>query len=58
MRDSSITNEERLQHILEAISKINSFIEGESEEGFINSTIIQNATLFQYAISRRSSGSY
>ncbi len=50
MRDSSITNEERLQHILEAISKINSFIEGESEESFINSTIIQNATLFQYAI--------
>ncbi len=47
MRDSSITNKERLQHILEAISKINDFIDRQSKESFLNSDILQNATLFQ-----------
>jgi uncharacterized protein with HEPN domain len=50
MRDSAITNKEGLQHILEAISKINGFIYGQSKESFLNSDIIQNATLFQFAI--------
>ena len=50
MRDSAITNKERLQHILEAISKINGFIDGQSKESFLNSDLIQNATLFQFAI--------
>jgi uncharacterized protein with HEPN domain len=50
MRDSSITNKERLQHILEAISKINDFIDRQSKESFLNSDILQNATLFQFAI--------
>ena len=50
MRDSSITNKERLQHILEAISNINSFINGKSKESFLNNVILQNAILFQFAI--------
>ena len=50
MRDSSITNKERLQHILEAISKINGFIDGECKESFLNNVILQNAILFQFAI--------
>ena len=50
MRDSLITNKERLQHILEAISRINSFIDGQNKESFLNSDVIQNAILFQFAI--------
>ena len=50
MRDSSITNKERLQHILEAISKINDFIDRKSKESFLNNVILQNAILFQFAI--------
>lgn len=50
MRDSSITNKERLQHILEAISKINGFIDGQCKESFLNSDVLQNAILFQFAI--------
>ena len=50
MRDSSITNRERLQHILEAIAKINGFINEQSKESFCKSNIIQDATLFQFAI--------
>ncbi len=50
MRDSSITNKERLQHILEAISSIDSFIEGQNKKSFLNSDLLQNAILFQFAI--------
>ena len=50
MRDSTITNKERLQHIIEAIAMINDFIDGQTKESFLNSDIIQNATLFQFAI--------
>ncbi|MCK5839280.1 MAG: DUF86 domain-containing protein [Bacteroidales bacterium] len=50
MRDSAITNKERLQHIIEAISRINDFIEGQSKESCLNSDVIQYATLFQFAI--------
>jgi len=50
MRDSTITNKERLQHILEAIFKINDFVKGQSKESFVNNDIIQNATLFQFTI--------
>ena len=50
MRDSSITNKERLQHILEAIVNINIFIEGHSKESFCKSDVTQDATLFQFAI--------
>ena len=50
MRDSSITNKERLQHILEAISKIEDFLKDDSKESFLNNAVLQNATLFQFAI--------
>ncbi len=50
MRDSSITNKERLQHSLEAISKINDFIDRKSKESFLNDAVLQNAILFQFAI--------
>ena len=50
MRDSSITNKERLQHILEAIAKISGFIDGQSKESFCKSNIIQDATLYQFTI--------
>jgi uncharacterized protein with HEPN domain len=50
MRDSSITNKERLQHILEAIAKINGFIDGQSKESFCKSDVIQDATLYQFTI--------
>ena len=50
MRDSSITNKERLQHILEAIFNINDFIDGKSKESFLNNVVLQNAILFQFAI--------
>lgn len=50
MRDHKITNKERLEHILEAISKINDFIKGQSKESFLNSNLMQDATLFQFTI--------
>lgn len=50
MRDSSITNKERLQHILEAISKIDDFLDGESKESFLKSEVLKNAALFQFSI--------
>lgn len=50
MRDSSITNKERLQHVLEAVSKINGFINGQCKESFLKSDVLQNAILFQFTI--------
>ena len=50
MRDSSITNKERLKQILEAISKINDFIDRKSKESFLNDAVLQNAILFQFTI--------
>jgi uncharacterized protein with HEPN domain len=50
MRDSTITNKERLQHILEAISKIDDFLKKESKESFLKNVVLQNAALFQFAI--------
>ncbi len=50
MKNSSITNKERLQHILEAIAEINGFIEEQNKESFLNNAVLQNAILFQFAI--------
>lgn len=50
MRDSSITNKDRLQHIFEAITKIQQYIKGQTKETFINSSMLQDAVLFQFAI--------
>jgi uncharacterized protein with HEPN domain len=50
MRDSKITSKERLQHILKAISEIEDFIKEHSKESFLNSSILINATLFQFAV--------
>ncbi len=40
MRDSSIINKERLQHILEAISNINGFIDGQNKESFLKNDVL------------------
>ena len=50
MRDKTIANKERLQHISEAILKIDEFSKGHSKETFLNDEILQNAILFQFAI--------
>jgi uncharacterized protein with HEPN domain len=50
MRDKRITGKERLMHILEAISEIETFTRSSSKVSFLNDPILINATLFQFAI--------
>jgi uncharacterized protein with HEPN domain len=50
MRDSKITSKERLEHILNAISDIESFVEQHSKKSFLNNSILIHATLFQFAV--------
>lgn len=50
MKDSRITGKERLDHILRAISEIETFTRGCSKDLFINDRVLVNATLFQFAI--------
>jgi uncharacterized protein with HEPN domain len=50
MRNSSISDKERLQHILEAINNIFSFIENISEDVFLEDIMIQSAVLFQFSV--------
>jgi uncharacterized protein with HEPN domain len=50
MRDNRITSKERLEDILKAISDIEDFIKEHSKESFLSSSILINATLFQFAV--------
>lgn len=50
MRNKSISNRERLEHIAEAISAIQNFIEGHTKETFLTNLVLINATLFQFSI--------
>lgn len=50
MRDSRIAGKERLEHILKAISDIESFTKRASKETSLNDVVLINATLFQFAI--------
>jgi uncharacterized protein with HEPN domain len=50
MRDKKADNKERIEHILKAISDIESFIENHTKESFLGSYVTINATLFQFAV--------
>jgi len=50
MRDSSITNKERLEHILDAIKNINSFVGDVGKEDFLSDVVMQSAVLYQFAV--------
>jgi len=50
MRDHKITSKERLEHIADAIKAIESFLEGQTKESFLNNVVLINATLFQFSI--------
>ncbi|MFH2142300.1 MAG: HepT-like ribonuclease domain-containing protein [Bacteroidota bacterium] len=50
MRDKEIGSKERIEHILKAISDIESFIENQTKESFLENYMAINATLFQLAI--------
>ncbi len=50
MKNSSISNKERLVHILEAINLIEEFTNNLTKQSFLNDKIIQSAVLFQFSI--------
>ena len=50
MRDKETDSKERIKHILKAISDIESFIENQTKESFLESYVTINATLFQFAV--------
>jgi len=50
MRNSGITSEERLEHIVKAISDIETFIMGNTKDSYLGNDVLINATLFQFAI--------
>jgi uncharacterized protein with HEPN domain len=50
MRDEMITSQDRLEHIMEAIKKIEAFIQNHTRESFLNNDVVISATLFQFAI--------
>ena len=50
MRDSSLTEQERLEHILEAMNKIESFTKDHNRDSFLKNDVVISATLFQFAI--------
>lgn len=50
MRDKETDSKERIEHILKAISDIESFIENQTKESFLESYLTINATLFQFAV--------
>ncbi len=50
MKNSSISNKERLVHILEAINLIEEFTNNLTKQSFLNDKVIQSAVLFQFSI--------
>jgi len=50
MRNSDITSEERLEHIVKAISDIEAFTFGSTKESYLVNYSLVSATLFQFAI--------
>jgi len=50
MRDKDITSHDRLEHIQEAMEKIETFMKGHTRESFLKDEVIISATLFQFAI--------
>ena len=50
MRDSSITEKERLIHIQQAVTEIEVFTKDVSRESFLNNRVLINAVLFQFTI--------
>jgi uncharacterized protein with HEPN domain len=50
MRNSTISSRERLQHIIECIMAIDSFLQNKTKEVFTDNLVLVNATLFQFAI--------
>ncbi len=50
MRDKRITSQERLEHIMEAILKIENFIKNHDRNSFLKDDLTISATLFQFAI--------
>lgn len=50
MRDRGITEQERLEHILEAMEKIESFTQNHNRDSFLKDDVVISATLFQFAI--------
>ncbi|MBV5349103.1 DUF86 domain-containing protein [bacterium] len=50
MRDSKITGKERLLHITQAISEIESYTKDVAKESFLANRVLIGATLFQFTI--------
>ena len=50
MKDKYFVSKHRLQHIIEAINKIEEYVSGISEKKFIESDLINNAVLYQFSI--------
>lgn len=50
MRDSKITGKERLLHITQAISDIESYTKDVAKESFLANRVLIDASLFQFAI--------
>ncbi len=50
MRDKRITEKDRLEHIMEAIIQIESFIKEQDRDSFLKDDLVISATLFQFAV--------
>ena len=50
MRDRRILGKERLEHIFQAISEIETYTKDTVKETFLKNNVLINATLFQFAV--------
>jgi uncharacterized protein with HEPN domain len=50
MRDKSITERDRLGHMMEAIIRIEAFVKTHTRDSFLKDDLVISATLFQFAI--------
>lgn len=50
MKDSRLDNIERLQHILQAIDKIQNYVANETLNSFCDNNIVHDAVLFQFTV--------
>ncbi len=50
MRNKSLTDRGRLEHILEAIINIETFVKGIGKDAFLDDPVIQSAVLYQFSV--------
>lgn len=49
-KDSHIESQKRLEHIVQAINSIESYMKNQSEKSFCENAILNNAVLFQFSV--------